>query len=504
MKELGLESVMVNSNPETVSTDYDTSDLLFFEPLTHEDILNICQRLNGGDRKLLKGVIVQFGGQTPLNLARALKEAGVPILGTTVESLDAAGDREQFRTLLKKLNLKQPTNGIARSVEEARKIAHDIGYPVLVRPSFVLGGRAMEIVSDENQLNYYMANAVEASTIANAPILVDKFLDAATEVDVDCVADFDPLETNTSGKAIIIGVMEHIEEAGIHSGDSACSLPPYSLPPGIVTELKRQTRELAKALRVRGLMNVQYAIKNGEIYVIEVNPRASRTVPFVSKATGMPWAKIAAKVMAGKSLDEMGIRELPPPKHTSVKEVVFPFSKFPGVDVILGPEMRSTGEVMGIDADFPHAFAKSQIAAGTNLPQGGIVFISVRNEDKEAIVPVAKAFFELGFQIVATGGTHEALLRHDVPAQRISKLAEGRPNIQDFIKNSQVQLIINTPTRKGPSTDEGKIRAMSVVYRVPIVTTVAGASAAARAIKAIKETGWNVKPLQNYYPLSNQ
>jgi carbamoyl-phosphate synthase large subunit len=504
MKELGLESVMVNSNPETVSTDYDTSDLLFFEPLTHEDILNICQRLNGGDRKLLKGVIVQFGGQTPLNLARGLKEAGVPILGTTVESLDAAGDREQFRTLLKKLNLKQPANGIARSVEEARKIAREIGYPVLVRPSFVLGGRAMEIVSDENQLNYYMANAVEASTIANAPILVDKFLDAATEVDVDCVADFDPLEANTSGKAIIIGVMEHIEEAGIHSGDSACSLPPYSLPPEIVTEMKRQTRELAKALRVRGLMNVQYAIKNGEIYVIEVNPRASRTVPFVSKATGMPWAKIAAKVMAGKSLDEMGIRELPPPKHTSVKEVVFPFSKFPGVDVILGPEMRSTGEVMGIDADFPHAFAKSQIASGTNLPQSGIVFISVRNEDKEAIVPVAKAFFEMGFQIVATGGTHEALTRHDVPAQRISKLAEGRPNIKDFIKNSQVQLIINTPTRKGPSTDEGKIRAMSVVYRVPIVTTVAGASAVARAIKAIKETGWNVKPLQSYYPLSNQ
>jgi carbamoyl-phosphate synthase large subunit len=499
MKELGLESVMINSNPETVSTDYDTSDLLFFEPLTHEDILNICQRLNGGDRNLVKGVIVQFGGQTPLNLARGLKEAGIPILGTTVESLDAAGDREQFRALLQKLKFKQPENGIARSVDEARSIAKKIGYPVLVRPSFVLGGRAMEIVSDESQLNYYMANAVEASTIANAPILVDKFLDAATEVDVDCLADFDPSGKTDSGTAIVIGVMEHIEEAGIHSGDSACSLPPYSLPKEIVAELKRQTREMAKALRVRGLMNVQYAIKNGEIYVIEVNPRASRTVPFVSKATGHPWAKIAAKVMVGKSLAEMGLTEPPPPKHTSVKEVVFPFSKFPGVDIILGPEMRSTGEVMGIDADFPHAFAKSQIAAGMALPTSGNVFISVRTEDKEAVVPAARALAELGFQILATAGTHEVLSRNDVPAKRISKLSEGRPNINDFIKNAQVALIINTPTKKGPATDEGKIRALAVTHRVPIVTTIAGASAAARAIKAMKESGWSVKPLQDYF-----
>ncbi len=467
MRELGLESVMINSNPETVSTDYDTSDLLFFEPLTHEDVLNVCERLNGGPfvlgslstgvggegegssgeqrhsqdrpltpalspeyrgegaralrRNLVKGVIVQFGGQTPLNLARGLKEAGVPILGTTVESLDVAGDREQFRTLLQNLGLKQPENGIARSVAEAREIAKRIGYPVLVRPSFVLGGRAMEIVSDEAQLNYYMANAVEASTIVDVPILVDKFLDNATEVDVDCLADYGPGEglgagvqgsgdglnrdaaessppnpkpetldptsqtPNPSPRAIVIGVMEHIEEAGIHSGDSACSLPPYSLPAEIVKRLKDQTRALAKALRVRGLMNVQYAIRDGEIYVIEVNPRASRTVPFVGKATGVSWAKIAAKVMAGKSLAELGITELPPPKHVSVKEVVFPFTKFPGVDVILGPEMRSTGEVMGIDHDFPLAYAKAQIASGTMLPTKGAVFISVAMATKRRL-----------------------------------------------------------------------------------------------------------------------
>jgi carbamoyl-phosphate synthase large subunit len=600
-RELGIESVMVNSNPETVSTDYDTSDLLFFEPLTHEDVLNICERLNDGKfargidadvalritspelrslnrvcrsrgiesgvllwamrppvdvegnttfyvyssgpsvavtltsagdlvsvseipqkviqdrlsqdsvvrnrleawKRLLssqkvQGVIVQFGGQTPLNLARGLKDAGVPILGTSVESLDAAGDREQFRALLQKLNLKQPENGIARSVAEARDVAKRIGYPVLVRPSFVLGGRAMEIVSDESQLNFYMASAVEASTIADAPILVDKFLDAATEVDVDCLADFDPTGASDSGQAMIIGVMEHIEEAGIHSGDSACALPPYSLPKEIVAKLKDQTRALARALRVRGLMNVQYAIKDGEIYVLEVNPRASRTVPFVSKAQGQPFAKIAAKVMAGKSLAELGIVEPVPPKHTSVKEVVFPFNKFPGVDIILGPEMRSTGEVMGIDADFPHAFAKSQIAAGTMLPTSGTVFVSVRDSDKEAIIPIAQALAADGFKIIATPGTHIALSRHNISSSRIPKLAEGRPNISDLIKNGQIKLIINTPTRKGPTTDEGKIRAMSVLHKIPIVTTITGASAAVRAIKAIAG-GWNVKPLQDYF-----
>jgi carbamoyl-phosphate synthase large subunit len=522
MKELGIESVMINSNPETVSTDYDTSDLLFFEPLTHEDILNICERLNGGpfgeasSPNLVKGVIVQFGGQTPLNLARGLKAAGVPILGTTVESLDAAGDREQFRTLLQKLGLRQPENGIARSIAEAREIAHRIGYPVLVRPSFVLGGRAMEIVSDEDQLNHYMNFAVEASTIVDAPILVDKFLDNATEVDVDCLADYWPSESPSASQssvlspqssspspqssAVIIGVMEHIEEAGIHSGDSACSLPPYSLSKEIVEELKRQTRELARYLRVRGLMNVQYAIRDGQIYVIEVNPRASRTVPFVSKATGVAWAKIAAKVMAGKSLAELGVHELPDPKHVSVKEVVFPFSKFPGVDVILGPEMRSSGEVMGIDANFPLAFAKSQLAAGTTLPIKGTVFISVRAADHDAVAPMAQWLADAGFTIIATSGTHAALRRHGIPATRIPKLSEGRPNIIDLIKNGKVQLIINTPTRKGPATDEGKIRAMSVLQRVPIVTTLTGAAAAAKAIGALRQGEWDVKPLQAYFP----
>jgi carbamoyl-phosphate synthase large subunit len=522
MKEMGLESVMVNSNPETVSTDYDTSDLLFFEPLTHEDILNICERLNGGPFKLpnaefrlpnekqignrqpaignlVKGIIVQFGGQTPLNLARGLKEAGVPILGTTVESLDAAGDREQFRQLLQKLGLKQPANGIARNPAEAREIARQIGYPVLVRPSFVLGGRAMEIVSDENQLNYYMTHAVEAATITDAPILIDKFLDAATECDVDCVADFDPTGASDSGQAIVIGVMEHIEEAGIHSGDSACALPPYSLPPGIVQKLKEETRALAKALRVRGLMNVQYAIKDGEIYVIEVNPRASRTVPFVSKASGIPWAKIAAKVMAGKSLAELGAKEQPDPPHTSVKESVFPFAKFPGVDVILGPEMRSTGEVMGIDQNFPLAFAKSQIAAGSSLPTQGAVFISVRDHDKEAIVPAARMLAEGGFEIIATDGTYKTLVDNNVRATRISKLSEGRPNIGDYIKNKKVQLLINTPTKKGPQTDEGKIRAMAVLNKVPIVTTITGANAAAKAIRAMQQDQWGVRPLQEYF-----
>jgi carbamoyl-phosphate synthase large subunit len=473
----------------------------------------------GARRGLVKGVIVQFGGQTPLNLAKGLEDAGVPIIGTTVESIDRAGDREQFRDLLKQLGLKQPENGIARNVSEAREIAKRIGYPVLVRPSFVLGGRAMEIVSDEEQLNYYMAHAVEASTIKDAPILVDKFLDAATEVDVDCLADFHVAQSRSigtvpargaqprwigtvphvNGRAVVIGVMEHIEEAGIHSGDSACALPPYSLSKEIVGELKRQTIELAKALRVRGLMNVQYAIKDGEIYVIEVNPRASRTVPFVSKATGVPYAKIAAKVMAGKTLDELNVHEIPDPKHISVKEVVFPFSKFPGVDVILGPEMRSTGEVMGIDETFPLAFAKSQLAAGTVLPTEGTVFISVRDQDKDAIVPAAKMLAEMGFEIVASRGTHEVLSKNDVPSTHIPRLGEGRPNVADYIKNGKVQLIINTPTKKGPATDEGKIRAMSVLNKVPIVTTIAGANAAARAIEALKTQGWGVRPLQNYH-----
>jgi carbamoyl-phosphate synthase large subunit len=448
-------------------------------------------------KNLVQGVIVQFGGQTPLNLARGLQEAGVPIIGTSVDSIDAAGDREQFRDLLKKLNLKQPENGIARNVAEARAIAKRVGYPVLVRPSFVLGGRAMEIVSDEGQLNYYMANAIDVNAIADAPILVDKFLDAATECDVDCLADYEA--DGSRGEAIIIGVMEHIEEAGIHSGDSACALPPYSLSKEIVARLKEQTRALAKALRVRGLMNVQYAIKDGEIYVIEVNPRASRTVPFVGKATGIPWAKVAAKVMAGKTLKELGVTEQPDPQHVSVKEAVFPFSKFLGVDVILGPEMRSTGEVMGIDRDFPLAFAKAQIAAGTILPTKGTVYISVRDGDKEAIIPVAKAFADAGFDIIATGGTLAVLSKNDIPATKIAKLAEGRPNIKDFIKNGKVNLIINTPTRKGPQTDEGQIRSLAVLNKVPIVTTITGANAAVKAIVAMQKEDWGVRPLQEYF-----
>ena len=527
-RELGLESVMINSNPETVSTDYDTSDLLFFEPLTHEDVLNICERLNGRPFSekggLVKGVIVQFGGQTPLNLARGLSEAGVPILGTTVDSIDAAGDREQFRQLIQRLGLKQPANGIARNVEDAKRVAREIGYPVLVRPSFVLGGRAMEIVYDESQLNHYMANALEAAgtgaTATESPILIDKFLDNATECDVDCIADYETgarhaspsVPPGPSGNepgaghapplqnAIVIGVMEHIEEAGIHSGDSACALPPYSLSKETVEELKRQTKELARALRVRGLMNVQYAIKNGEIYLIEVNPRASRTVPFVSKATGVPWAKIAAKVMAGQSLAELGYTtELPDPAHVSVKEVVFPFTKVPGVDVILGPEMRSTGEVMGIDHDFPSAFAKSQIAAGTVLPTAGNVFISVHRDDRRSIVSVARQLHELGFTLLATSGTGEELSKNDIPVTVIPKLSEGRPNIQDYIKNGQVKLIINTPTKKGPGTDEGKIRAMAVLHKIPIVTTLPAAHAAARAIASLKADNWGVKPLQAYF-----
>jgi carbamoyl-phosphate synthase large subunit len=516
-REMGLESVMINSNPETVSTDYDTSDLLFFEPLTHEDILNICERLNGRPFSekggLVKGVIVQFGGQTPLNLARGLMESGVPILGTTVASLDRAGDREQFRELLQSLGLKQPANGIAKNLAEAKKIAAEIGYPVLVRPSFVLGGRAMEIVSDETQLEHFMKIAQAAA--GENPILIDKFLDAATEVDVDCLADFSPDgegsgvrgQTSTSsvgagsekgGRAVIIGVMEHIEEAGIHSGDSACSLPPYSLSPEMVARLKDQTRKLAAALKVRGLMNVQYAIKGNDIYVIEVNPRASRTVPFVGKATGTPWAKIAAKVMMGASLDELGVKELPDPKHVSVKEVVFPFTKFPGVDVILGPEMRSTGEVMGIADDFATAFAKSQLASGTNLPLKGTVFISVRSADRDAIVPVGRMLSEAGFKIVATEGTAMTMQAAGVPVTRIPKLSEGRPNIRDLIKNGQVQLILNTPTKKGPATDEGKIRAMAVLNKVPMITTLTGAVATAKAIVALQKSDWGVKPLQAY------
>ncbi|MEM8783757.1 MAG: carbamoyl-phosphate synthase large subunit [Planctomycetota bacterium] len=505
-KELGYEAVMVNSNPETVSTDYDTSDLLFFEPLTFEDTMNICERLNGKplgeDGGLLYGVIVHYGGQTPLNLAEGLEKAGVPIIGTSVESIRLAEDREDFAELCRSLDIKQPDNGIAYDVEQAVEIANRIGYPVLVRPSFVLGGRAMETVFDDAQLRTYMVDAIGASDLAGQPILVDKFLFQATECDVDVIADFggeDP-------RALVCGVLEHIEEAGIHSGDSACVIPPHSLSPEMVDTIKQQSRKLAEALKVRGLMNVQWAVRTDPetgaetLFVIEVNPRASRTVPFVGKATGVAWANVAAKVMAGKQLRELGVTEEVHPSHTSIKESVFPFSKFPGVDVILGPEMRSTGECMGADADFAVAFAKSQMSANADLPTSGAAFVSVRDSDKSEVVGVARKLAEQGFEIVTTGGTHDLLKGHGIASRRIRKIQEGgRPNAIDLIKNGELDLIVNTPTRKGAGTDEGKLRATAVRHGVPMITTMTAAGVAVDAIAALRRGDWGVKSLQEYF-----
>jgi len=528
-KEMGFEAVMVNSNPETVSTDYDTSDLLFFEPLTLEDVLNLCERLNGAplgashdNAGLLHGVIVQFGGQTPLNLAHGLQQAGVPIIGTSVESIDRAEDREHFAALLDELNIQQPANGIARNVDEAIAIANRLTYPVLVRPSFVLGGRAMETVFDDEQLRKYMRMALGASDLRDVPILVDRFLFHATECDVDVIADYASHPTPYAPRSLVAGVMEHIEEAGIHSGDSACTIPPYSLPPEVVEKIKQQSRALAAALRVRGLMNVQYAIrrlgepasaggsgggsgdKSGggpthEVYVIEVNPRASRTVPFVSKATGVPWAKLAAKVMIGASLDSLGVTEEVIPKHWSVKESVFPFNKFPGVDVILGPEMRSTGEVMGIDANFALAFAKSQLAAGTTLPMEGRVFLSVREGDKPAAEAIARRLLSMGYEVMTTAGTHAFLKERGIPTTPSLKISEGRPNAIDLIKNGELALVINTPTRKGAGTDEGKLRATATRFAVPIVTTMTAATVAVQAMAALRQGRYGVKALQDYF-----
>ncbi|MDA0833278.1 MAG: carbamoyl-phosphate synthase large subunit [Planctomycetota bacterium] len=475
LQELGIETIMVNSNPETVSTDYDTSDILFFEPLTTEDVLNICDRLQPD------GVIVQFGGQTPLNLARGLEAAGVNIIGTSPDMIDAAEDRERFQAILERLGLRQPPNGIAQNVEGARGIANRIGYPVLVRPSYVLGGRAMEICYDETSLVQYTQNAVDVS--AGHPILIDKFLEDAIEVDVDAVSD--------GNSTIVGGVMEHIEEAGVHSGDSACALPPYSLPDEVVQEIKQATYALAKDLQVRGLMNIQFAVKeqNGQhtIYVLEVNPRASRTSPFVSKATGLPLAKVAAKIMAGVSLREQEITTEITPLHTSVKESVFPFSRFSGVDIILGPEMRSTGEVMGIDHEFPLAFAKSQLAAGNLLPMSGTVFISMAKNHKITMVEPAKCLREMGFKLVATDGTAQVLRAEGIEVETVRKLQEGRPNLLDLLANGQIQLIFNTPSGKGARTDEGRIRAASVMYGVPCVTTIPGCLAVIKAIEAVRE-----------------
>lgn len=488
LREIGIESIMVNSNPETVSTDYDTSDLLFFEPLTTEDVLNIYDRMQPD------GVIVQFGGQTPLNLARALADAGVPIVGTSVETIEDAEDREKFQKLIVELNLKQPANGIARTMEQARAEVQKIGYPCLVRPSFVLGGRAMEICYDHSQFDRFVA---EAFVVAQGqPVLIDRFLEDAIEVDVDAVSDGDDV--------VIMGIMEHIEEAGVHSGDSACVIPSFTLGQDVLAEIRRATRSMAKRLRVVGLMNVQFAIKKEDdgqqhVYVLEVNPRASRTVPFVAKATGVAVANIATKVMVGKKLKELGIVSEPIPRSISVKEAVFPFRKFAGVDIVLGPEMRSTGEVMGISDDFAIAFTKSQIAAGTVLPTEGNVFLSIASRQRQGIDCLAKQLHDMGYKLLATTGTALEIEKAGIPVTRIKKLAEGNPNLIDYLKNDEVSLIINTPNGKGARTDEGRIRAASVQYGVPCITTLSAGRVAVEAMKASRNKVVDVLSLQERF-----
>jgi len=488
LRELGYETIMVNSNPETVSTDYDTSDKLYFEPLTLEDVLNIYERENRHDQVL--GVIVQFGGQTPLNLAKGLEENGVRIIGTSPKNIELAEDRKMFAKLLDDLGLHQAPSGTATSLEEALAITAKIGYPSLVRPSFVLGGRAMQIVYSDAELTHYMKNAVEATP--DRPVLVDRFLEDATEVDVDCISD---------GETTVIGaIMEHIEEAGIHSGDSACVIPPFSLSKEMQDRIRDAAKKLAKALGVRGLMNMQLAVKGDDLYVIEVNPRASRTAPFVSKAIGVPLPKLAAKIMAGKTLKELGFTEEVIPKHHSVKEAVFPFSKFAGVDIILGPEMKSTGEVMGIDYDLGMAFAKSQMAAGGTLPTKGNVFISVKETDRPNVVKIAKGYADLGFTLYATSGTGGVISEAGIPVHILPKLASGqRPNVIDLMKNKDMALVINTPSGKNPREDEIKIRTASMQNRIPIMTTLRGADAALRAIKSLQGTEVQVCALQEYH-----
>jgi carbamoyl-phosphate synthase large subunit len=480
----GFETIMVNCNPETVSTDYDTSDRLYFEPLTLEDVLEIVHV------EKPFGVIVQFGGQTPLKLAMALEKAGVPIIGTSPDAIDRAEDRERFQALLHKLGLKQPENGLARSFEEAEKVAERIGYPVVVRPSYVLGGRAMEIVYEVEQLRAYMKHAVEASP--EHPILVDKFLEETIEVDVDALAD---------GTDVVIGgIMQHIEEAGIHSGDSACALPPFSLKPEVIEEVRRQTVALALELQVIGLMNIQFAVKDGVVYLLEVNPRASRTAPFVSKATGRPLAKIAAQVMGGKSLRELGVSGYIVPKHVAVKESVFPFVKFPGVDTLLGPEMKSTGEVMGIDFDFGKAFAKAQLGAGVKLPLSGKVFFSVKDSDKKFIVEPAKRLTDAGFEIVATGGTASFLAEKGIAVNQINKVKEGRPHCVDAIKSHEIAMVFNTTFGAESVADSYSIRRSTLMNNVAYYTTVAGMNAAVDGILAMRRERLDVTPLQEYYP----
>jgi carbamoyl-phosphate synthase large subunit len=482
-REIGFESVMVNSNPETVSTDFDTSDHLFFEPLTHEDVMHIVRSVEP------KGIIVQFGGQTPLNLAGGLAKVGAPLIGTSVESIDRAEDREHFSAFLRKLDLRQPDNGIARTPGEAFEIARRIGYPVIVRPSYVLGGRAMEIVYDDESLDRYMTFAVQASP--ERPVLIDKFLEDAIEVDVDAIAD---------GKTVVVaGVMEHIEEAGIHSGDSVCVLPPHTLDPGIQTEIMRATKAMALELGVIGLMNVQYAVKGDTVYVLEVNPRASRTAPFVSKATGVPFAKLAAKVMCGKTLQELGCTQEVVPPFFSVKVPVFPHNRFPNADPSLGPEMRSTGEVMGIDPHLGSAFYKAYAAAGMKLPKSGRILITVKSSDKRAIIGEARALEALGYELLATDGTYRAIRSNGIECTRVNKVAEGRPHIVDLIKNREIALILNTPYGKRERRDDTSIRAAAVQAHVPCITTLAGIQAVVSALTAIHRGKIEVRALQDYH-----
>jgi carbamoyl-phosphate synthase large subunit len=487
LRDAGYETIMVNCNPETVSTDYDTADRLYFEPLTAEDVIELVEveRRNGE----LLGLIVQFGGQTPLKLAKPLEAAGIPILGTSPDAIDLAEDRERFQKLIHELKLRQPDNGTATSQEKAIEIAERIGYPVVIRPSYVLGGRAMQIVYDRAAIERYMRDAVKVS--GSNPVLIDSYLRDAIEVDVDALADKDQ-------NVFVAGIMEHIEEAGIHSGDSACSLPPYSLSAKILAEIERQTEAMAKALHVVGLMNVQFAVKDDEVYVLEVNPRASRTVPFVAKATGQPIAKFAARLMAGEALKSLGIKKSKG-KHIAVKEAVFPFARFPGVDIILGPEMRSTGEVMGLDMDFGRAFAKSQLGAGSKVPVEGAVFVSVKDQDKAAMVKPLKRLIELGFKVVATRGTAEFLRKHSIEAQQVNKVLEGRPHIVDLMKDGKVQLVFNTVDGASALTDSFTLRRTALMHKIAYYTTVAGAKAAVEGIAAVKKGGLDVAPLQSYF-----
>src|SRR5437879_2527360 len=483
LRDLGFETIMVNSNPETVSTDYDTSDKLYFEPLTLEDVLNIY------DQEKPEGVFVQFGGQTPLNLASGLKAAGVPILGTQPESIETAEDRQLFATMLNKLGLRQTPNGSATSTEKAAAIAKKITYPVLVRPSFVLGGRGMELVYNEGDLRRYMASAIEVTP--DRPVLIDRFLEDAIEVDVDCISD---------GEVTVMGaIMEHIEEAGIHSGDSACVIPTFSLSKNVLNEISAATKAMARELNVRGLMNVQFAVKGDDVYVLEVNPRASRTVPFVSKAIGVPLAKLAAKVMTGKSLRDLGFTTEVVPKHFSVKEAVFPFLRYEGLDISLGPEMKSTGEVMGMDVDLGLAYAKSQMAAPPPLPKKGKVFISVKDADKEAVIPVAREFVKLGFEIISTTGTAEALAKAKIKVTKVFKIHEGRPNVLDRIKNGDINFIINTQSGKIPREHEVEIRNAALAKKIPIMTTVRAAQASANGIRSLQKSKVQVRSLQEYH-----